>query len=171
MSGQFFGTHLDSTFSRYSPEFYHFSVLMLIGLSFDTRPNSFSILAWILPFPSTRPDSTIFGYAHRLYPLSILFRPLFRYSHGFLLFRVVGRNVPFFGTHAESTLLRYSSEQFFGTRMDPTLSRYSPGFYHLCVRSQILPHSETPPDTFSILARILPFPDTRANAIICRFSR
>ena len=61
---KFFGTRTGFTFSRYSPGFYHFSVLTLIRPFSCTRPNSFSILARILPFPGTRPDSTIFRYSH-----------------------------------------------------------------------------------------------------------
>ena len=41
----FFGTHTHSTF-------------------LGTRRDSFSILGRILPFPGTRPDSTIFRYSH-----------------------------------------------------------------------------------------------------------
>ena len=59
-SGQCFGNRTDSTFSRYLPEFYHFSVLTMILPFFGTRSDSFSVIAPILPFPGTRPDSIIF---------------------------------------------------------------------------------------------------------------
>ena len=39
--GQFFNTRRDSTFSRYSPGFYHFSVLTQIRPFFDTRRDIF----------------------------------------------------------------------------------------------------------------------------------
>ena len=72
---------------RYSPGFYHFSVLTLIRPFFGTRPDSFSILARILLFSSTRPDFTIFRYSHWLDLFSVLARIVFRYSHGFSFFR------------------------------------------------------------------------------------
>ena len=57
-------TRMDSTFSSYSLGFCHFLVLTLIGPFSRTHPNSFSILAWILLFPGTHPDSAIFRYSH-----------------------------------------------------------------------------------------------------------
>ena len=59
---QFFGTRIDSTFSRYSPGFHHFPVLTLILPFFGTRSYSFSVIARILYFPGTRPDSFIFRF-------------------------------------------------------------------------------------------------------------
>ena len=61
---QFFGTRTDSTFSRNSPGFYHFSVMTLILPFFGTRSHNFSVLIRILPFPGTRPNSYIFWYSH-----------------------------------------------------------------------------------------------------------
>ena len=61
---QFFDTRTDSTFSWYSPGFCLFSVLTLIGPFSGTHPNRFWILAWILLFPGTHPDSAIFRYSH-----------------------------------------------------------------------------------------------------------
>ena len=58
---QIVGTWTDSSFSRYMPGFYHFSVLTKIRPFSGTPWCRLSILGWILPFPSTRPDSTIFG--------------------------------------------------------------------------------------------------------------
>ena len=120
----FFGPRTDSSFSRYRTGLYHFAVLTLIVPSPDTRPDTFSVLARIPPFLSNRPDCTIFGYAHRLYPLPILVRTLFRYSDGFYLFPVLARILQFLGTHIDCTLFRYSSGQFFGTRTDSSFSRY-----------------------------------------------
>ena len=134
--------------------------------SSDTRPDTFSELARFLTFPGTRPDSTIFWYSHRLYPLPILVRILFRYSHGFYLSPVLARIMPFFGTHAYCTLFPYSSGQFFDTPSDSTSSRYSPRFYPFWVRTQIVPSSDTRLNTLSVLARILTFPGTRPDSTI-----
>ena len=80
------------TIFRYSHGFYLFPVLNRILLFFTThndspffcnRRDSFSILAWILPFPDTLPDSTIFRYSHWFDPSPVIFRTIFRYSHGF----------------------------------------------------------------------------------------
>ena len=114
-------------FSRYSPGFYHFSVLTQIQPFFGTRRDSFSILERILPFRGTRPDYIIFRYSHRFDPFSVHVGTVFRYSNGFYLFLVLARILLFFGTHTDSTLFRYSSGQFFDTRTDSTFSRYSPG--------------------------------------------
>ena len=152
---------MDSTFSRYSPGFYYFWVSTQIVPYSDTRPDTFSVLARFLTFPGTRPISTIFGYSHRLYPLPILVRILFRYSHGFYLFPVIARILLFLGEHTDCTLFRYSSGDFFGTRTISNFSRYSPGFYNFWVLTQIVPSSDTRPDTFSVLARILPRSEER----------
>ena len=87
---------------------------------------------------------------------------VFRYSHGFYLFPVLARILPFSGTDTDSTIFRYSSGQFFGTRKDSTFSRYSSGFYRFQVLTLILPFFGTRWDSFSVLARILAFsgPDT-----------
>ena len=94
------------------------------------------ILAQILFFPGMRTDC-IFS----------------RYSPGFYLFPVLGWILPFFGTHTDSTLFRYSSGQFFDTRTDSTFSRYSPEYCHFLVLTQIRPFSDTLRECFSILAR------------------
>ena len=70
--------------------------------------------------------------------------------HGFYLFQVVIRILLFFGTHTDSTLLRYCSGQFFDIRMDSTFSRYSPGFYHFQVRTLIFPLFDTRPESISV---------------------
>ena len=165
-SGHFFGTRTISNFSRYSPGFYNFWVLTQIVPSSDTRPDSFSVLTRILNFPGTRPHSTIFGYSHRLHPLLIFVWTLFRYSHGFYLFPVLALILPFLGSHTDCTLFRYSSGQFFDTRTDSTFSRYSPGFYNFWLRTKIVPSSDTRRDTFSVLARILPFPGNLPDSTI-----
>ena len=83
-----------------------------------------------------------------------------RYSHGFYLFPVLARILPFSGPDTDSTIFGYSSGQFFGTRPDSTFSRYSPGFYRFQVLTLILPFFGTRRHSFSVLARILRFPDT-----------
>ena len=61
---QFFDTRTDSTFSWYLPGFFHFSVHILIGPFFGTHSNSFSILARIILFLGSHPDSSIFRCTH-----------------------------------------------------------------------------------------------------------
>ena len=129
-SEQFFDTRTDSTFSLYSPGFFHFSVHSLIGPFSSTHPNSFSIRARILPFPGARTDSTNFRYAHLLDTFPVLIRTVIRYSHEFYFFLVLIRILPFFATHIDWTLLRYSPEQVLDTGMDSTFSWYSLGFCH-----------------------------------------
>ena len=92
---QLFDTRTNSTFFRYEPGFYNFSVHTLIEPFSGTRPNYFSILARILAFPGTRPDSTIFRSSHWLDSFPVLARKVFRYSDGFLLFEVLARILPF----------------------------------------------------------------------------
>ena len=99
-----------------------------IGPFFGTHPNRFSILARILPFTDSRPDSTIFRYSDRFHPLLVLAGTVFRYSYGFYLFPVLAPILSFSGTDRDSSIFRYSFGQFFGTRTDSTFSRYSPGF-------------------------------------------
>ena len=139
----------------------------------DTRPDSFSVHARILRFPSTRPNSTNFRYSHCFYPFPKLVWKVFQYWHGFFLFPVLAPSLPFSGTHTDSTLFRNSSGQFFnsGTNStcsptrpnitifrnssreffnsgtDSTFCLYSPGFYHLLILTQILPFSDTRPDS------------------------
>ena len=172
---------------EYSPRFYHFSELALIWPFFGSHPNSFSILARILPFPGTRSYSTIFRYSHWLDPFPVLNWIVLRYSHGFYHVRVLARILPFFGTSTHWNLFRFSPEQFFDTRTDSTFSRdspvfyhfselpligpfsvltrtifqYSHGFYHFSELALIGPFFGSRPNSFSILARILPFPGTR----------
>ena len=151
---------MDSTFSRYTVGFYHFSILTLILPFFGTRSDSFSVLARILPFPATRPYSILFQNWPWFYLFLVLVRTVFRYSHGFYHFMVLTLILLFF---------RYSSEQFFGTRMDSTFFRYSPGFYHFRVLTLILPFFDTRLNSFSVHARILPFHGTRRHSIIFRY--
>ena len=133
--GTVFGYSHGSTFSRYTPRFYHFSVQPQIRPFFDTRRESFLTFARILPFPRTRPDSTIFRYSHRFDLFPVLVENVFSYSHGFYLFPVHARILSFFGTPTDSTLFRYSLGKFSHTRTDSTFSPYSPGFYHFSVLS------------------------------------
>ena len=123
-SGMFFGTHPNSTFSRYSPGFYLFQLLTLILPFFGTRRHSFSILARILPFPGTFSDFTFFRSWHWFYHFSVLVGTVFRYSHGFYLFPVLARILPFSGRDTDSTICRKSSGQFFGTGTNSNFSRY-----------------------------------------------
>ena len=119
-----------STFSGYSPGFYHISIFKQIRPFFGTRRDSFSILERILHFPGTHPDCTIFRYSHRFDPFPVLTRTVFRYSYGFYLLPVLSWILLFFGTHTDWTLFRYSSGQFFDTRTDSTFSRYWPEWCH-----------------------------------------
>ena len=164
---------MDSSFSRHSPGFYHFPVLTLIPPFSETRSNSFSKVPRILPFPGTRPDSTIFQYSHWFYPFRKLVRTVFQRCHGFFLFSVLAQILPFlevtlilsfYGTHTDSTIFRFSFGQFFNSGTDSTVSRYLPGFDHFPVLTLILPFFETRPESFWIVARILPFLGTRPNS-------
>ena len=100
-TGHFFDSCTNSTFSPYSPGFYHFSGLTLIQPFFCTRRVSFSITARILPFLGTRPDSTIFQFSHSFDPFPVLARTVFPYSDGFYLLRVLAQSLLFFGTHTD----------------------------------------------------------------------
>ena len=177
---------MDSTFSRHSPGFYLFSVLTLIRPFFCNRRYWFSIVARILPFLGTLPDSTIFRYSHWFSHFSILVRILIfsdwnwcgrsRKDHFYMSIwniclqknafcfmqctcNISKMYVEYFqwyggadygGFHGwHHRIWRYIWGMFF---------RYSPGFYPFSVLTLILPFSETHPDCFSIVARILPFP-------------
>ena len=92
----FSGTRPDSNVLRYLHEFYSSPTLAPILALFDTRmdtifqgtrPDPFSVLAWILPFSGTGSNSTILWYSLGYY--------LSWYSPG-----------PFFDTCTDSTLLR-----------------------------------------------------------------
>ena len=98
---------------------------------FGARGDNFSVLAWILTFPGTSPDSTVFPVLSPILPVS--------------------------GLDSDSTIFRYSSGQFFGTDTDSTFSRYSPAFYQFPVLTLILLFFGTRSDSFSVPARILPF--------------
>ena len=167
--GQFFGTRSDSTFSRYSHGFYNFAVLTMILPFFNTRRNvfhslhgfylcqcspefyHFALLTLILQFFGIRTDS---------------FLALAR----ILRFPGTRPDSSIFGTQADSTTFRYSSGQFFRTRTDSTFSRYSLKFYNFAVHKLILPYLGNRSESFSVLARILPFPDTRMDSTILRYS-
>ena len=115
-------TRLDYTLSWYTLGFKHFPILKLILPFFGTLSDSYSILARILPLPSSRPDSIIFRSSHWFYHFSILALHIFRYSHGLYLFPIFSRIRPFSGTHTDSTIFRYSFEQFFDTRSNSTIT-------------------------------------------------
>ena len=143
---------------------------MLFRSFFGSHGESFLTLARILPFPRTRPDTTGFRYTHRFDPFPVLVGTTFGYSHGFYLFPVLARILPFFGTLIDSTLFRYSWEQFLDTCTVSTFSRYTPRFYHFSVLPQNRPFPGTGGDSFWLHARILPFPGTRPDSIIFRYS-
>ena len=146
-----FNTHTDSTLFRYSPGFYNFSVLTQIRPFSRTRQESFSILARILPFPGTRPDITIFWYSTEQLFDTRTDSTFSRHSPVFYHFSELPVNGPF------SVLTR-------------TIFRYSHGFYHFSVLTLIGPFSSTHLNSFSILARILPFPGTHPYSTIFRNS-
>ena len=128
------------------------------------------MLARILPYPRTHPDSTNFRYSHRFDPFPVFIGTVFRYSHGFYFIPVLARILLFCGTHPYSTIYRYSSGRFFDTPKDSSFSPYSPGFIHFSVLTQIRLFSGIRRDCFSILARILPLPGTRPDSAILRYS-
>ena len=144
---QFFGTHTDSTIFPYWS-----------GQFFGTRTDS--------TFSRYSPGSLIFRYSHCFYHFSVLVRTVLRYSHGFHLFLVLARIQQFSGAHTDSTIFSYWSGQFFGTRTDSTFSRYSPGLNNFLVLTLILPILRTGPESFSVLARIPPFPGTCPDSTI-----
>ena len=95
---------------------------------------------------------------------SVTLQTVFRYSHRFYLFPVLARILPFsvlfeqfFSSHTDSTLFWNSSGKFFDTRSDSNFSQYLPEFYHFLVLTLILIFFGTRLDSFSVLARILPF--------------
>ena len=133
-SGQFFDSRTDSTFSQYSHEFYHFSVLTQNRPFSGTSRDRLLIRARILTFPSTHPDSTIFRYSHRLDPFSVLTGKVFRYSHGLyhfpvlaqiLLFSVLTEIRLFSGTRRDCFSIIAPILPFPGTLPDTTIFRYS----------------------------------------------
>ena len=104
-------TRLDYTLSWYTLGFKHFPILKLILPFFGTLSDSYSILARILPLPSSRPDSIIFWYSHWFYHFSILAWKVFVtftdytlswYSPGFDHFPVLKLILPFFSTRSDS---------------------------------------------------------------------
>ena len=142
---QFSGAHTDSTIFPYWS-----------GRFFGTRTDStfcwyspgfknFLVLTLILPFLRTGPDS--FSALARIPPFA----------------GTLARIQKFSGSHTDSTIFAYWSEQFFGTRTDSTFCRSSPGFNNFLVLTLILPFFRTGPDSFSALARIPPFAGTRPD--------
>ena len=129
---------MDSTIFRYSHGFYNFSKLFRKIFGYSHGFYLFPVLARILSFFGTYPDSTIF-----------------RYSFG-----------QFFCTSTDSTFSRYSFGQFFGTRTESTFFRYSPVFYHFPILTRIPPFFSTRSDIFSVLARNLHFSGTCPDSII-----
>ena len=136
--GQFFNSGIESTSSRYSPGFYHFLVLTLILPFFETRQESFSIVARSLPFLGAHPDSTIFQYSQTFYHFLILVHKFFnsamdstfsRYSPWFYQFLVVTLILPFSDNRPYSFLIVARILPFPGARPDSTNFLYSHWFY------------------------------------------
>ena len=126
-------------------------------------------------FLHTRTDSAFFRYSLGLYHFSVL--TLIRLFSGTRpdCFSILARIHHFsdtrldyiiFDAHNYSTLFRYSPGQFLHSRTDSAVFRYSFGLYHFSVLTLIRLFSGTRPDSLSILARILPFSDTRSDNII-----
>ena len=145
-------------------------MLTLIRHFSGTRPDNFSIFVRILPFSDTRSGYIIFRDSHLFDSFRVLAWTVFPYSHGLTLFPIVALIISFFGAHTYSTLFGYSPRQIFDTHRDSAIFRYSPGFYHFLVLTLIRRFSGTRPESFSILAPILPFSDTRSVYIIFRYS-
>ena len=131
-------TRTDSTFSRYTLGFYHFSVLPQIRPFSGTCGDNFWLLAQILPFTCIRLDSTIFRYSHR-FDLDFGTRGE--------CFLTLARILPFPRTRSDSTGFRYTH------RFDPfsvlvgTVFGYSHGFYLIPVHARILSFFGTPIDS------------------------
>ena len=75
--GQLLVTRTDYTFSLYMLGFYPFLVLPHIRSFSGTRADRFWLLARILPFHGTLPDSTIFRYSHRFDHFQVLVGKVF----------------------------------------------------------------------------------------------
>ena len=127
----------------------------------------------MLPFPGTDPDSGIFRYSHRFDPFPVLPGIVIRNSHGFYLFPVLARMMPFwvltqirplFGTPRDSYSKLTRILPFPGTDPDfcifryshifdpfpvlpDTVSLYSHGFYHSPVLTRMMPFLGTHTDT------------------------
>ena len=135
-----------STFFRYSPTFYHFSVLIQIRPFLGTCTNS--TIFWYLHghFFYGRTDSTFSRYLPRFYHFPVLTLILPFSDTRLDSFSVLARIQPFPGNRPNSTILRYSHRfdpfpvlvgKFFDTCKDSTFSRYSPGFCHFSILTQI----------------------------------
>ena len=109
----------------------------------------FPVPAWILQIFGTHTYSTIFRN---------LSEQFFSSGTDSTLIPVLARILPISGTHIGSTIFRNSSAQFFGIRTNSTFSQYSPGFYKFPVLTLIVSFSETRPESFLKMARILLFP-------------
>ena len=166
---------MDFTFSRYSPGFYYFSVLTLIRPFFRNRRDRFSILARVLTFPGTLPDSTIFRYSHWFDPFPVLVRTIFRYSNGFYLFPVLARILlfsvltlsrPFFGNSWDNFSIPSRILPFPGTLPDTTIFRDSHWFDPFPVLVRTIFRYSHGFYLFPVLARILLFFGTNIDSTI-----
>ena len=154
-------------------------VLTQIRPFLDTRWDSFSTLARILPFPGTDPDYTIFWYSHGFNLYSILGGTNFRHSHGFYLFPLVTPIMPFFGTHTDSAIFGYLWGLFVYTRTDSIFSSYSSRFSHFRYSQRFNLFSVLVGIVFrhlhgfylfSVLTRITPFFRTHTDSTIFGYS-
>ena len=190
------GIHPDSAIFWYSHWLDPFPVLTRTGFGYWHGFYFFLVLTRILPFFCTRIDWTLFRYSPEQFFDNRRDSSFSRYSHGFesfsvltliahfsgshpnsssilariYFFLVLTQILPFFGTHIDWTLFRYSPEQFFDTRRDFCFSRYSHEFDHFSVLTLIGDFSGTHPNNFSILARILLFLGTHSDSSIFWYS-
>ena len=166
---------MDSTFSRYSPRLYQFLVFTQIWHFSGSRRGSFLIIARILPFSCTRPDSIIFRYLPWFYHFSVLFRTVFdtrtdstfsRYSPAFHHFPVLTLILPFFDTGSDSVSVLARMVPFPGTRPNSIIFLYWPWFYHLPVLIRTVFRYSHGFYLFQVLARILSFSGTDPDSTI-----
>ena len=169
------GSHHQEVLARILP----FSVVTQIRPFFGTRRGSFFIIATILPFPATRPDSTIFWYSNRFDPFPIIVGTIFRHTHGFYLFPVLTRILPFFGTHTDSPFSSTRRDSFsiiarilpfLGTNPDSAILRYSHRFDPFSVlHGTVFRHSHGF-NLFPVLTRMMPFLGTHIDSTLFRHS-
>ena len=101
----------------------------------------------------------------------MLFRSVFRYSHGFYPIPVLARILPFVIINTDGKLFRDSSGQFFGIRTDSTRSRYWPGFYHFSVLAGTVFRYSHGLYLFPVIVQILPFFGTHTGSTLFRYLR
>ena len=163
----------------YLPGFYHFPVLTLILPFSETRPISFSIVARILSFLGTCPDSTIFRYSHWIYPFSKLVQTVFQYWHGSTFspyapglyhFQVLALILPFSDTRPESFSLLARIVHFPDIRPDSTIVWYSQWCYPFPILVRTVFRYSHGFYLFSVLAQIVPISGTHTDSTLFRNS-